>query len=237
MGSREQGVERPSEISKQLFRNAGPRAIPGLGVESQGEGSWASADQPTSPGGGGGLDSPGPEERGWKGPRRKGRCRACREARERDRAQASALARWTRRWGRLPSRDRRKEKPPVPCPHSQAVLTTFSPTGRYLAPLSHPHLPTPRAEPRGGPKAKGWGRGSRGEGVVREFPRSRSGQGGGRLPENPGTLLSVGGGVLGRWAGNHQNAFRTLPHLLGKWAVLPGQGSAGQWGAGTWRRA
>lgn len=144
--------------------------------------------------------------------------------------------------GFLPLRTGKKEKPPVPLPHSQAVLTNFSPTGWHLAPLSHPHLPIPRAEPCGGPKVKEWGRGSKGlwgEGVIREFPRS--GQSGGSFRAGRvssrrtlGPASPCGEGVLGRWAGSHtspprvENAFRTLPPTSQGRAVQAGWG----WGSG-----
>lgn len=211
-------MDRRSGISKQSwFRNAGPRAFPrGLEVESQGEGSPASADQPISPWEEG-VDSPRPCGKGTgRYSTRKGRCPGPREAWRKETQQRPLpwpLLDEKAGQASFPSGLGGKRTLLCPGPHSQAVLTTFSPTGWHLAPLPHPTSPSLLQSPMVGLQLRGGAGAARacGGGGVREFPHS--GRGG-------GSLLSVGGGVLGRWAGSqlllpgYRMPSGPFPHLL-----------------------
>lgn len=171
-------------------------------------GQCRSANQPL---GGGGWTAPGPEERGLEGTASgKAGAGASREAEGKgDTASASATARQKGGAGFLPLQDWEGREPSCASAPTQAVLTTFSPTDQYLAPLPHPTS-----------KAQGWGRGSKG-------------LGGGAVSGNSHTQGRVGGEVLGRWAGSHpspprvQSALRPSPHLRGSGQCLRGGGGGG----------
>lgn len=172
-------------------------------------GQCRSANQPL---GGGGWTAPGPEERGLEGTASgKAGAGASREAEGKgDTASASATARQKGGAGFLPLQDWEGREPSCASAPTQAVLTTFSPTDQYLAPLPHPTS-----------KAQGWGRGSKGlggGGGVREFPHS--GQGGGRGVRKMGRKPP--------FSSQGTECPQTFPPPPREWAVLAGGRGGGE---------